>query len=62
MAVITKNHALTVIRRAFGPDFAESIAGSLPDRIDLDDPADTKVMADLGVTRDSLLDALGGEM
>ncbi|GIF47457.1 hypothetical protein DFJ67_6938 [Asanoa ferruginea] len=62
MAVITKNHALNVIRRAFGPDFAESIAGSLPSQINLDDPADTKVLADLGVTRDRLLDALGGEL
>jgi hypothetical protein len=62
MAVITKNHALNVIRRAFGPEFAESIAGSVPDRINLDDPADTKVLADLGVTRDRLLDALGGEL
>ena len=62
MAVITKDHALTVIRRAFGPDFAESIAGRLPDRINLDDPRDTRLLAELGVTRDSLLDALGGEL
>ncbi len=36
MAILTKAEALTVIRRAYGPDVADSIAGELPDRIDPD--------------------------
>ncbi|MEV6489241.1 hypothetical protein AB0M20_11525 [Actinoplanes sp. NPDC051633] len=44
MAVITKAHALNVIRRAYGEQHAEAMAEHLPDRIDLDDPADTKVL------------------
>ncbi|MBL7259218.1 hypothetical protein [Paractinoplanes lichenicola] len=61
MSVITKTHALTVIRRAYGPDYAESVREKLPDRLDLEDPADTKILYDLGLTPDRLISALGGE-
>jgi hypothetical protein len=30
MAVITKTEALRVIRHAYGPDYADSLAGRLP--------------------------------
>jgi hypothetical protein len=62
MAVITKTHALRIIRRAYGPDFAESVAERLPDRIDLDNPADTEALFRLGLSRDRLFSALGGEL
>lgn len=61
MAVYTKPEALGIIRRAFGPDVAEALAGGLPDRIDLDDPADAALLFRLGLSRDRLLDALGAE-
>ncbi|MCO8269939.1 hypothetical protein M1L60_04955 [Actinoplanes sp. TRM 88003] len=61
MAVITKTHALTVLRRAYGPDYAESVKGRLPDRIDLDEPKDTAMLYELGLTPDRLVSALGGE-
>jgi hypothetical protein len=62
MAIITKTEALNVIRRAYGPDHAESLAERLPDQIDLDDAADAKLLFQLGLTRDRLFDALGGEL
>jgi hypothetical protein len=62
MTVITKTHALRVIRRAYGPDHAESLAARLPDRIDLDKPADARLLSELGLTRDGLFDALGAEL
>jgi hypothetical protein len=62
MTVLTKNHVLTVARRAYGADFAESVAERLPDRIDLDNAADRRLMFELGLTRDRLFDALGGEV
>ena len=61
MNVVTKTHVLTVARRAYGPDFARSVADRLPDRIDLDDAADTRLLFELGLTLDRLFDALGGE-
>ena len=61
MAVITKTHALTVLRRAYGPDYADSIKDQLPDRIDLDEPKDTALLYRLGLTPDRLVSALGGE-
>jgi hypothetical protein len=61
MAVVTKSHALNVIRRAYGPDFAESVRDQLPDRLDLDKPKDMDILFKLGVTPDHLMNALGGE-
>ncbi|MBM2620070.1 hypothetical protein JIG36_31610 [Actinoplanes sp. LDG1-06] len=61
MAVVTRTHALNVIRRAYGPDFAESVRDKLPDRLDLENPRDTKVLYDLGLTPDRLISALGAE-
>jgi hypothetical protein len=62
MAAITKDDALRAIRRAFGPEHAESLAGRLPDRIDLDNAADIRRMSELGLTPDRLFDALGAEL
>ena len=62
MTVITKTHALRVLRRAYGPDQAEALAERLPDRIDLDNPADTRLLFELGLTRDRLFSELGAEL
>ena len=62
MTVITKSHVLRIIRRAYGPDHAEALAGRLPDRIDLADPADTRLLSELGRTPDRLFDALDAEL
>jgi hypothetical protein len=62
MTVISKDHALTILRRAYGPDRAESLAERLPERIDLDDAADRRLLFELGLTPDGLFSALGGEM
>jgi hypothetical protein len=62
MASLTKAEALAIVRRAYGPDVAESIAGQLPDRIDPDNDADMELLFRLGLTRDRLADALGGEI
>jgi hypothetical protein len=62
MTVITKDHALRVIRRAYGPDHAAELAGHLPERIDLGRPADLRLLARLGITADGLASALGGEL
>jgi hypothetical protein len=62
MAIHTKAEALAIIRRAYGPDLADSIAGQLPDQIDPDNDADAELLFRLGVTREGLADALGGEL
>jgi len=62
MNIITKTEALSVIRRAYGPDRAESLAERLPDHVDLDDPADSTMLAELGLTPDRLFEALGAEL
>jgi hypothetical protein len=62
MSILTKTHVLTVARRAYGPDYAESVAGRLPDRLDLDSDADAKLLFELGLTPDRLFNALGGEL
>jgi hypothetical protein len=61
MTVLTKADALNVIRRAYGPDRAEDLADRLPDRIDLEDAGDRRLLAELGVTRERLFGALGAE-
>ena len=62
MTVITKTHALQVIRRAYGPDHAESLTERLPNRIDLDNPAEAELVSELGLTRDRLFSELGAEL
>jgi hypothetical protein len=62
MTVIAKTDILMIIRRAYGPDHAESLAERLPDRIDLDNAADTELLFELGLTPDRLFSALGGEL
>ncbi|MFC6157290.1 hypothetical protein ACFWUU_15380 [Kribbella sp. NPDC058693] len=59
---MTKAEALAIIRRAYGPDVAESVADRLPEQIDPDDDADAELLASLGLTRDGLANALGGEL
>ena len=60
--LLTKTETLTIIGRAYGPSHAESLADRLPDRIDLDDEADVELLLELGLTRDGLVGALGGEL
>ena len=62
MALHTKAEALAIIRRAYGPDLAQSVEGSLPDHIDPDSDADADLLRRLGITREGLADALGGEL
>lgn len=62
MAVHTKAEALAIIRRAYGPDVAESVAGRLPDQIDPESDADAELLSRLGITREGLANALGGEL
>lgn len=62
MTGVTKAHVLKVVRRVYGPDHAEALAERLPERIDLDSPADTKLLFELGLTRDRLFSDLGAEM
>jgi hypothetical protein len=62
MALMTKAETLAIIRRAYGPEVAESVEDRLPDHIDPDDDADAEYLASLGLTRDGLANALGGEL
>jgi hypothetical protein len=62
MAAISKAGALRVIRRAYGPDRAESVADRLPERIDLDNAAHTRLLSELGLTTDGLFDELGAAL
>jgi hypothetical protein len=62
MTVITRADALRLIGRAYGPLRAESLADRLPERIDVDSEADMELLFELGLTRDGLFDALGGEL
>ncbi|GAA1123602.1 hypothetical protein GCM10009630_21900 [Kribbella jejuensis] len=62
MAVHTKAELLAVIRRAYGPDVADAVAGELPDQLDPERDADAEVLARLGITRERLANALGGEL
>ena len=61
MTILTKNQALGVIRRAYGSDRAELLADHLPKRVDLENPADRELLAQLGLTRERLFQALGAE-
>ena len=61
MTILTKNQALGVIRRAYGSDRAESLADRLPERVDLENPADRELLGQLGLTRERLFQALGAE-
>jgi hypothetical protein len=62
MAVHSKAEILVIIRRAYGPDIAQSVAGGLPDRIDPESDADAELLMRLGITREGLANALGGEL
>lgn len=62
MLVLTKMQMVQVIRRAYGSDLAESLAASLPDRIDLDNAAEYELLSRLGLNRDNLFNALGAEL
>ena len=62
LTVITKTDALRIIGRAYGPLRAESLTDRLPERIDFDNEADIELLFALGLTRDGLFGALGGEL
>ena len=62
MTILMKIHVLTVARRAYGADYADSLAERLPERFDLDDEADVELLFKLGLTPDRLAGALGGEL
>jgi hypothetical protein len=62
MTILTKIHVITVARRAYGPDYAESLRGRLPERLDLDNDADAELLSKLGLSPDRLFSALGGEL
>jgi len=62
MAVLTKAEAIAIIRRAYGPDVAESVGDQLPDQFDPDNDADAEMLNRLGLTRDGLANAMGGEL
>ena len=60
MTILTKNQALGVIRRAYGSDRAELLADHLPERV-ISKSADRELLAQLGLTRERLFQALGAE-
>jgi hypothetical protein len=62
MSILTKTHVLAVARRAYGADYAESVAARLPEQLDLDNAADTELLFRLGLTPDRLVSALGAEL
>jgi hypothetical protein len=59
MATISKQQAREVLRRAGLGEQAERVIDELPDPIDLDRDTDW-LQRKYGITRSSLLDALGG--
>jgi hypothetical protein len=59
---MTKANALQVIRRASGPDRAESAAGRRLGRIDLDDAAHPRPLAEFGLTGDGRFHEFGAEL
>jgi hypothetical protein len=62
MTILTQTHVLTVARRVYGAVYADSLAGRLPEQLDLDDEADVELLFKLGLTPDRLAGALGGEL
>jgi hypothetical protein len=62
MTVLTKAQVLAVIRRARGPQAAESMAEQIPEIIDTDDPKDLEHLSRFGLTRDQLFSDLGGAL
>ena len=59
--MLTKAEALGIVRWAYGPELAESLAHRLPDWIDLDNAANVELLFRLGLSQDRLFSALGGE-
>lgn len=62
MAAIAKARALEIIRRAYGPDVAASLADRLPESVDLENTADLALLSRLGINRERLIDELGGAL
>jgi hypothetical protein len=62
MAAIAKAHVLEIIRRAYGPDVATSLADRLPESVDLENTADLALLSRLGINRERLIDELGGAL
>lgn len=62
MAGLPKARVLQIVRRAYGPEVAESLADQLPEQLDLENTADIALLARLGLTRERLISALGGEL
>jgi hypothetical protein len=60
MTVLTKAQVLAVIRRARGPQAAESVAEQIPETLDTDDPKALELLSHLGFTRDQIFSDLGG--
>ncbi|MEV4264635.1 hypothetical protein [Kribbella sp. NPDC049584] len=59
---MTKAEVLAIIRRAYGPGVADSLEDRLPERIDPENDADAEFLTTLGLTRDGLANAMGGEL
>jgi hypothetical protein len=62
VTVIAKIQALQMIRRAYGPDVAASLANTLPDQVDLDDARQAEPLSHVGVTLERLFNALGAAL
>ena len=59
MATISRQHALEVLRRAGFGEQVDRLAHELPDPLDLDRDGEW-LQQKYGITRASLIDALGG--
>ncbi|HEY2296897.1 MAG TPA: hypothetical protein VGH43_04160 [Jatrophihabitans sp.] len=62
MTKLTKAEAIAVIRRTRGPDVVAVLAEQLPDTLDLDDAKDQNLLYRLGLSREVLINHLGGEI
>jgi hypothetical protein len=58
MTALPKAEVLRVLRRAGRPDTAEQLAALLPDPVDLD--RDAPLLEQHGLSRDVLVDRMGG--